>query len=332
MKENILFIHAPMPDTGICALSVCGNFYADTFTASKKYNVLAFTALSSEEVINLYEKYQPKIIFYHYGERTTLWMKDKTWKKKINCKHVVLDTDSTQRSVNNFSPEKFHDFDFYISVDPTLDTEHMTNVFKLNFLRPDVFAPEYVDTGITKIGFHGGAYPNKGIFELPGYIQEHYDEAEIHFHCPMGFVNSGNSDEELMKNINIAKSKIYKPGIKFFLTTDIISDQELINRLSQNTVNCYFYTPDPYGQSGSSINAALSARRPIAIRKTKPTLSYWNLNPSICIEENSIKDIIKNGFDPLEPIYQKFSYSNVCKEFESIVSRILNPSGFYFSI
>ena len=83
MKENILFIHAPMPDTGICALSVCGNFYADTFTASKKYNVLAFTALSSEEVINLYEKYQPKIIFYHYGERTTLWMKDKTWKKNI---------------------------------------------------------------------------------------------------------------------------------------------------------------------------------------------------------------------------------------------------------
>jgi hypothetical protein len=56
MKENILFIHSPMPDKGICALSVLGNFYADTFTASKKYNVLAFTALSSEEVINLYEK------------------------------------------------------------------------------------------------------------------------------------------------------------------------------------------------------------------------------------------------------------------------------------
>ena len=60
-------------------------------------------------------------------------------------------------------------------------------------------------------------------------------------------------------------------------------------------MNCYFYTPDPYGLSGSSINAALSARRPIAIRKTKPTLSYWNVNPSICIEENSIKENIDSA-------------------------------------
>jgi hypothetical protein len=332
MKENILFIHTPMPELGICAISVCGNFYADAFTASDKYNVLAFTVVSSEEVFKLYETYQPKIIFYHYGERTTLWMKDKAWKKKINCKHVVLDTDSRQRSVNDFSPEKFHDFDYYISVDPTVDIEHVPKVFKLNFLRPEVVAPEYVDTGITKIGFHGGAYPNKGIFELPDYIQQNFDEAEIHFHCSMGFVNSGHTDKQLMKNLDIVKSKIYKPGIKFFLTTDIISDQELINRLSQNTINCYLYRPDPYGQSGSSIQAALSARRPIAIRKTKPTLSYWNVNPSICIEENSIKDIIKNGFEPLEPIYQKFSYANVCKEFEEIVAKILKPSGFYFSI
>ncbi len=321
-----------MPDSGICALSIVGNFYAEAFTASNKYNVLAFNAVSGQEVIDLYEKYQPKIIFYHYGERTTLWMKDTTWKKKINCKHVVFDTDSTQRSINNFSPEKFHNFDYYISVDPTHDVDHLANVFKLSFLRPNVIAPEYVDTGITKIGFHGGAYMNKGILELPEYIQEHFDEAEIHFHCSMGYVNSGHSDKELMQNIEMAKSKIYKPGIKFFLTTDIISDQELINRLSQNTVNCYFYRPDPFGQSGSSIQAALSARRPIALRKTKPTLSYWNLNPSICVEETSIKDIIKNGFDPLEPLYEKFSYANVCKEFESIISKILKPSAFYFSV
>ncbi len=321
-----------MPDSGICGISLSGNMYASAFSMSTKYNVYKIAVNSGEQVFRMYEKYDPKIIIYMFCERSSPWMMELDWKNKIPCKHVVLDADATQKSVNNFHSSKFYNFDSYISIDPSLDIEFCTNVYKVSHLRPDVIAPEYIDTGIVKIGFHGSATLNKGILELTDYVQQNFDDAELRFHCPLDYVHGGNSNKILLDNIDMVKNKIYKPGIKFFITTDIVSDQELINRISQNTVNCYFNRNDPYSLTSSSVHAALSARRPIAIRKSKPTIGYWNVNPSICVEENSITNIIKNGFEPLEFLYEKHSPTNICKEFESIVSRILNPSGFYFSI
>jgi hypothetical protein len=332
MKETILFIYNEMPESGICGISIFGMSYSKAMMLTEKYNVLRFCANSGQEVIDLYNQYKPKLIFYAFCIRTTPWMAEIAWKKRIPCKHIVIDADITQRAIDTFHPSTFYGFDAYVCHDPTLDVDFRDNVYKVSHIRPDVVAPEYVDTGITKIGFHGSATFNKGILELVDYVQQNYDEAELRFHCPLNYTYSGNSNKDLMNNIEIVKSKISKPGIKFFLTTDIVSDQELVNRISQNTVNCYFNREDPYGTPVSSIHTALSARRPIAIRKTKPTVSYWQPKPSICIEDNSIKDIIKNGFEPLEFLYEKYSPANICKEFESIIGKLLKPKGMSFSL
>jgi hypothetical protein len=206
------------------------------------------------------------------------------------------------------------------------------NVYKINHIMPHVQATEYIETGKIKIGFHGSPTFNKGILELVDFVQNEFDEAELIFHCPLHFPNNGHTPCEFMNNINMVKSKIYKPGIDFKLTTDIISNQELVNRLSQNTINCYFNQDGPFNLTGSAIHTALAAKRPIAIRNSRASKAYLNVDPSICIEDNSLQTIINNGFEPLMPLYEKFSPTNVCHDFENIVKKVLLPSGLVFSL
>ena len=332
MKETILFISQPIFEDKICAIGISGKLFADAILLSEKYNVKHFYAESGEEIIDLYKTHLPKVIFYMFCSRTTQWMMDTNWKKDVPCKHLVLDADVTQRSIDTFRPEHFYNFDGLVSIDPSLDVNFTPNVYKVNHIMPNVAPGEYIDTGKIKIGFHGSPTFNKGILELVDFMQKEFDEAELVFHCPLHFPNNGHTPAEFTNNINAVKSKIYKPGIKFTLTTDIISNQELVNRLSQNTINCYFNQDGPYNLTGSAIHTALASKRPIAIRKSRASKAYLNVKPSICIEDNSLRTIINNGFEPLMPLYQKFSPQNVCHDFETIIKKVLLPSGLVFSL
>lgn len=331
MKETILYIKNTPLKNGMCAIDNSGNLYGDALALSKIYDVKQFHASSGEDVIKLYEIYNPKVIFYFFCSRTAPWMMEKQWKKNVKSKNVVLDVDATQNSVNNFNKSSYYDFDALVGLDSTFDVKFSDNVYKVNHLRPMASVLEYIDTGIPKIGFHGSPTLNKGIIELVDYAQTQFDNAEICFHCPIDIPNSGHSPENLMENIRKVKSRIVKPGFKFSLSTDIISYEEVVQKLSLNTVNCYFMPDNPYTTHASSIHTALSARRPIAIRKSRAHLAYINLNPSICVEENSLVDIIKNGFEPLEQLYNNFTPQNVCKDFEKIIYKLMNPSKLSFS-
>lgn len=332
MKKTVLFISQPIFEDKICAIGISGKLYADAFLLSDKYNVLHYNAINFEEIQDLYQKHKPHVIIYMFCSRTTAWMTDATWKKNIPCKHLVIDADVTQKSINDFSKEKFHNFDGLISLDPSLDVQLRDDVFLINHIMPKVNPSEYIETGVVKIGFHGSPTFNKGIIELVDIVQNEFDEAQINFHCPLHFPNNGHTPNEFMSNINAVKKRITKTGIKFSLTSDIISNQELVDRLSQNTINCYFNQDSPYNLTGSAIHTALAAKRPIAIKRSRASKAYLNTNPSICIEDNSLKDIISFGFSPLESIYEKFTPENVCNDFEKIISKVLMPSGFSFSL
>jgi len=334
MKDTVLFISQPIYDDKICAVGIAGKLFADAILLSDKYNVMHFYSESGEKIIDLYKEHKPKVIFYNFCSRTTQWMMDTAWKKHVPCKHLVLDADVTQRSVDAFKSENFYNFHGLVSTDPSLDVNFTPNVYKINHIMPIAEAGEYVDIGKIRIGFHGSPTFNKGVLDLVDFVQNEFDEAELVFHCPLHFPNNGHTPVQFMNNINAVKAKINKPGIEFKLTTDIISNQELVYRLSQNTINCYFNQDSPYDTHGipsSAIHTALAAKRPIAIRKSRASVGYLDVNPSICIEDNSLKTIIDNGFKPLMSLYEKYSPVNVCHDFENIIKKVLLPPGIVFS-
>jgi len=332
MKDIILYVRHPILENGMCALDNSGTLYGNAMALSEIYDVKQCYASSGKEMIELYKKYNPKVVFYFYCERTSPWMKETSWKKEVPCKNVVMDVDTRINTIQNFKPSTFYNFDAMVGLDSTFSVDSEMNTYKVNHLRPDAEPLPYIEQKIPKIGFHGSPTYNKGIIELVDFVNFEFDKAEINFHCPIDLPNSGHSATELMHNLNYVKSRIYKSNIKFNLTTDIVSYDEVVRRLSQNTINCYFNSDSDYTVHASSIHTALSARRPIAIRKSRAHIAYLDLNPSICIEDTlSLKKIIANGFEPLEKLYNDFSPFSVCKDFEKIIQKLLNPVKLSFS-
>ena len=49
----------------------------------------------------------------------------------------------------------------------------------------------------------------------------------------------------------------------------------------------------------------------------------WNTQPSICAEDNPLKEIINNGFGPLEKYYNEWSHENFIKVFEDNINSVI---------
>ena len=73
----------------------------------------------------------------------------------------------------------------------------------------------------------------------------------------------------------------------------------------------------------SSPDYALAAKRPIAVTKSHQLRNFLSISPSICIEDNSLKDIISFGIEPLKDLYQLYSEENVIKDYELTIEKIL---------
>jgi hypothetical protein len=108
------------------------------------------------------------------------------------------------------------------------------------------------------------------------------------------------------------------------ITTNFISDDELLEFLAGNDLNIFFYQKYPtYNGISSSIDYALSVKRPIAICRSNMFSHIWNTTPSICAEDSSLKEIINNGFSPLEHYYNQWSHSNFIKVFEDNIQNVV---------
>ena len=71
-----------------------------------------------------------------------------------------------------------------------------------------------------------------------------------------------------------------------------------------------------------ALDMALAVRRPIAINK-HPMFSYlMDCVPSICVEDSSISEILRNGLSPLVPAYERNSHERVLSEVEEALSEL----------
>jgi len=50
----------------------------------------------------------------------------------------------------------------------------------------------------------------------------------------------------------------------------------------------------------------------------------YDVDPSICVENNSLKTIITNGFRPLEEKHNEWSHKNFISRFEKILGETIH--------
>jgi hypothetical protein len=244
-----------------------------------------------------------------------------------NIKHARIMHDMSQPIADSFRPEANHGWQFIIADDPSVkETKH---VFTTNRLLPGAPTVSYVEPEKPIIGFQGFGPPHKGIARLAHKVQEEFDEATLRLHIPFGFYEDlihGYKGSNAYARANEVKQIITKPGIDVIITHDLLDTQQIIDLLAQNTINCYFYDYLDGCGLASSPDYALAAKRPIAVTRSHQMRNYWDLEPSVLIENSSIKQIIANGTTPLEPLYKAYSKESVWQDYTRVVNAMLTSA------
>ena len=116
---------------------------------------------------------------------------------------------------------------------------------------------------------------------------------------------------------------VHKQGIRLEISHDFVSKTELLDFLAGNTLNAFFYDTHKHRGISSTIEHALAVQRPLAITKCGMFRHVSSTVPSICIEDTSLRQIIKNGTAPLEPFYRAWTPQDFVTALEGIFDQVL---------
>jgi nucleoside-diphosphate-sugar epimerase len=309
-----------------CGIGIRGKLTSDILTKYvSKYNFIPAFINSNLELEEFILNNNPLMIIYNYHHITTPYLCDNAIREKYsNIKHVMIHYDLLQEHIDN--NVDFYGFKYIISDNDKLNTNNILNKFFIVSrsipYSSNIFPTFNTDSIIPIIGFQGFGFKHKGIDKIAFKIQEEFDEAIFKLHIPCSFYADPNG-EKRNEIINEVKSIITKPGIKIEVSTDFLSDEEIIKWLNQNTINCYFYDYLPNSGIASSPDYAIAAYKPIAINNSRMFLHLHDLEPSIEIEKNTLKQIIQNSIKPLMPVYNKYTHKNVLNDYVRICDTLL---------
>ena len=318
--NNIIFATQKNKDK-LCGVGLIGKLIGESLLKSKKYNFNILYTDTIQDLVNKIEELNPISIIYNFSPVTTPWAKDNTIKSIYkDIKHIMLHHDVHQNFINNYNPINNYNFKYVISPDTTLKSSE--NIFRVNRLIPNCNTKKYIENDIPVIGFHGFGASFKGIGKIANKVIEEFDEAIIRLHIPDS--RYGASIQEAYTRVEEVKRITKdKPNIKIESSHELLDTQGIIDFLSQNTINCYFYDYMDGAGLASSPDYALAAKRPIAVTKSHQLRNFLSISPSICIEDNSLKDIILFGIEPLKDLYQLYSEENVIRDYELTIEKIL---------
>lgn len=263
---------------------------------------------NSQEYEFLIANYTPNMIVYNYYPSTMPWLNERVIQGHRDLVHIAL----------------FHEvpttiFDYYLHLDPTY-VENGVN-FTIGRL-----IPEYKNQSplpeIPTIGSFGFGLGGKGYDLLARKVNVEFDNAIIRLHIPCAAFGDA-AGVEARKWADRARDNITKPGIHVSITHDFLPENELLDFLAQNTVNAFYYE-DMYGRGCASVaDYALAVGRPMAITKSYMFRHLHPYAPQICMEDNSLPDIIAAGTEPLVQ-FMKWDKQHLITKFEEIYDLIKN--------
>lgn len=328
---KVLFVTQPFgfhpSEPSFCGVGIAGNLLAQILTQSTEFLIVPLYTSSLLELESKISSFQPNVIIYNFHLTTCPWLYDSTMRKRCNnIIHIMIHYDMTQARIDGFAPEHYCGFHYIVSDDDTL--KGSDHVFITTRILPPTVKFQIVPSApstptIPIIGFQGFGLKHKGLHKVAQQVQKEFDQAVIRLHLPYS-VYADPDGKEAKARVQEMRNIIKKPGIRVIATHKFMTTDEIVSWLSENTINCYFYDYlDGLGVA-SSPNFALAARKPIAVTRSHQLRNFWNLQPSVCIEQRSLREIIASKLEPLEPLYAKYTTENVLKDYHRILTHVLS--------
>ncbi|MDX6443623.1 MAG: hypothetical protein QOH71_697 [Blastocatellia bacterium] len=302
-----------------CGVYQYGRNLFSALTQSEKYRFDYAGVRSLEELDSQANNSDYAAIIYNYHPQTLTFINPQMSRRYEQVSIAVMH-EMTQAEADTM-PDGF--FQYYVMGDPTL-IENNPAVFKTGRLVLP-YTKTKQDPEILTIGTLGFSVGSKGYQTLIDKVQDEFDEAIIRVHIPA----NGIIDPEgavARQQIEECQRRIRKPGIKIQASHDFLDREAMLDFLAGNTLNAFLYDYLEVAGVSSSPDHALAVRRPMVITKSIMFRHLQSVYPPITIEDSSLSEIIKNGIEPFEHLYQLWSEENIRSEYESILDKTLNPS------
>jgi hypothetical protein len=300
-----------------CGINQYGLNVFEALAASRRYAIAYAECNSERDLDAALVTYNPSLVVYNHYPATMPWLTPRITRKlavaQLGVMHEVTqeEADSADRAL----------FDHHLCPDPSL-RENNPAALKIPRIIPPYLNRQPLPARV-RIGSFGFGFHDKGFERLVARVQEEFDEADIVLRMPFNDMFDVAGLRFALKTAARCRAVVSKPGIRLEIRHDFVSKTELLDFLAGNTLNAFFYDPHKYRGISSTIEHALAVQRPLAITRCGMFRHVSSADPSICIEDTSLRQIIANGTAPLQPFYQQWTPARFLAALETIFDRVL---------
>ena len=297
-----------------CGVYQYGKRFGTILSKSKKYNFMYYEVNSEEEFIKLYEVHKPEIVIYNYVVETMPWLEESLIHRLRNqgvkqyaIVHVVY----------------YNVFDYYLHQNPYHPYLDDRNFALARPLFDYQFPKIEKDDDTLHIGTFGFGFNSKYIDQICKIVNEQITDRKVQVNLHLTESHYYPNWDTIETIIKDCYNNITHNNIKLNITHNFLNDEEILNFLYKNDLNIFLYENygDLYNGISSTIDYALSVKKPIAICESNMFSHIWDVQPSICIEKNSLINIINNGFEPLEDKCNSWTNENFISILENIIEQ-----------
>ncbi len=314
-----------------CGVYEFGLAIGNAIVKSEKFDIRYFECDSLKEFRKVYSDFRPDVVIYNYHPLTMPWIS----KPVIN--RVVYPTagfKAIQIGTIHEVYQEFADvadnkiFDYHVCADPTLLLKNPL-VYKTGRLVPFYQKKNEVINPVPTIGSFGFAVGAKQFTKIVEQVQNEFDEAMINMNISFAKFGDENGDHARELTLTL-KSIIRKEKIKLNITHTHFGIPELLDFLAKNDLNVFSYEYQKHRGIASSPDWALAVNKPIAVNKSMMFRHLFDLYPTICIEDTTLKEIINNGAEHLKKKQEEWNEANLIWDYNRIIDAALNKGRINF--
>lgn len=310
--RNVLYVSQPLDVN--CGIGLIGKLYGDCLDIDIRNNYSVLYSNNVEEILSVAKN--ADCVIYNYHPQSTPYIR----RFQLDIPQIILFHEiGYQYEIDRHAVNNIGGFDYVITTNPKLTARG--NVFVINRLLPNVDTNEYIGGDVPVIGFQGFAIHHKGIERIVPLVENEFESSVINLRIPDCYY--ADRDNSFRTRILKTCYSQVKKDTKIVVNTDLVTTDQIIKLISQNTLNIYpSHTSSDIAGCSSSIDYAIAAKRPIAVTKAPQMRMLHGLIPSVCIEDSSLKEIISYGIEPYKHLIELGSQENIRTEISSVLDKI----------
>ena len=303
-----------------CGINQYGlNIYA-ALAPSNRYAIAYAECDSRADLSSAMQSYTPSIVLYNYFPLTMPWL-DAAGTREFAGVSMGMMHEVTQQDADAATAEMF---DLHLCPDPTLDERNPLCV-KIPRIIP-AYTGSVRPPARTRVGSFGFGIHDKGFVRLVETVQREFDEADIEIRMPFNDIVDVAGRSFALETAKRCRAAVKKRGIHLSISHDFVTKGQLLDFLAGNTLNAFFYDVNKHRGISSTIEHALAVDRPLAITRCGMFRHVTSVSPSICIEDNTLRQIVSNGTAPLAPLREQWTEARFRARLEEICDRALGRS------